>query len=184
MRRYFLGEDDLPNDLMVWNNDTTRMPARMHSEYLRGLFLENRLSAGRFAVEGSVVALKDIRYPLFIVGTESDHIAPWRSVYKIRLFTDGDLTFVLTNGGHNSGILSEPGHRRRHYRIGYRPADSNYVAPDKWLDKTPTTNGSWWPAMVDWLNDHSTDSTDPPALGGKNNNKKLPAAPGEYIHMV
>ena len=117
VQRYFLGRDDLPTDLRVWNADSTQMPARMHSDYLRSLFLENRLTAGRFAVEGRVIALKDISAPLFVVGTETDHIAPWRSVCKTRLFTDCDLTFVLTKGGHSGGILSEPGHKGRHNRI-------------------------------------------------------------------
>ena len=185
VRRYFLGEDDLPTDLTVWNNDTTRMPARMHSEYLRGLFLENRLSAGRFAVEGRVVALKDIRVPMFVVGTESDHIAPWRSVYKVRLFTDGDLTFVLTNGGHNGGILSEPGHKHRHYRQGHRPADALYTSPDEWLEATEIQQGSWWPAMADWIKSRSSGETAPPLMGGKRKGvEKLPKAPGAYIHQT
>ena len=133
VQRYFLGREDVPTDIGVWLSDTTRMPARMHSQYLRGLFLENRLTAGRFAVEGRVIALKDISVPLFVIGTETDHIAPWRSVYKTQLFTDSDLTFVLTKGGHNSGILSEPGHKGRHYRISHRPAGALYVGPDAWL---------------------------------------------------
>lgn len=185
VRRYFLGEDDMASDLTVWNNDTTRMPARMHSQYLRGLFLENRLSAGRFAVEGRTVALKDIRLPLFVVGTETDHIAPWRSVYKIRLFTDCDLTFVLTKGGHNGGILSEPGHRHRHYRLDHRAPGALYCAPDDWLERSVVHEGSWWPEMADWLKRQSSGETAPPPMGGKGvASKALPPAPGSYIHQA
>ena len=185
VKRYFLGREDLPTDLGVWNNDTTRMPARMHSEYLRGLFLENRLSAGRLAVEGRVIALKDIAAPLFVVGTESDHIAPWKSVYKTQLFTDSDLTFVLTKGGHNGGILSEPGHPRRHYRIGHRDAGALYVGPDGWLDQHQPIEGSWWPELSSWLLDRSGHPVSPPAMGAPEKDlAPLAPAPGSYVHQI
>ncbi|MEM8823537.1 MAG: alpha/beta fold hydrolase [Pseudomonadota bacterium] len=185
INRYFLGREDLPTDLGVWNGDTTRMPARMHSEYLRGLFLENRLTAGRFAVDGRVIALKDISVPLFVIGTETDHIAPWRSVYKTRLFTDCDLTFVLTSAGHNGGILSEPGHPRRHYRIGHRAAGSLYIDPDTWLAKHDPIRGSWWPEMAVWLTEHSTTPQEPPKMGGTaGRRKRRTPASGLYVHEV
>jgi poly[(R)-3-hydroxyalkanoate] polymerase subunit PhaC len=185
VNRYFLGREDLPTDLGVWNGDTTRMPARMHSEYLRGLFLENRLSAGRFAVEGRVIALKDVAAPLFVVGTETDHIAPWRSVYKTQLFTDGDLTFVLTRGGHNGGILSEPGHPRRHYRIGHREAGALYVGPELWLDQHQPIEGSWWPELSSWLLDLSGKPVPPPAMGAPERGlNPVAAAPGTYVHQI
>jgi polyhydroxyalkanoate synthase len=182
VQRYFLGRDDLPTDLGVWNADSTRMPARMHSQYLRSLFLENRLTAGRFAVEGRVIALKDISAPLFVVGTETDHIAPWRSVYKTQLFTDSDLTFVLTKGGHNGGILSEPGHKGRHYRISQRPAGALYVGPDAWLAQHAAKPGSWWPDWADWLSKRSGGLADAPNFGTQEKGfAPLPAAPGNYV---
>jgi polyhydroxyalkanoate synthase len=185
VRRYFLGKEDLPTDIGVWNADTTRMPACMHSQYLRGLFLENRLTAGRFAVEGQVIALKDIAVPMFIVGTETDHIAPWKSVYKIQLFTDCDLSFILTKGGHNGGILSEPGHAGRHYRISHRRAGARYVSPDAWLAKHAPKKGSWWPEWADWLAIKSTRRVPAPTLGAPAMGyAPIVTAPGTYVHQV
>jgi polyhydroxyalkanoate synthase subunit PhaC len=182
VQRYYLGREDVPIDIGVWLSDTTRMPARMHSQYLRGLFLENRLTAGRFAVEGRVIALKDLSVPLFVVGTEADHIAPWRSVYKTQLFTDSDLTFVLTKGGHNSGILSEPGHKGRHLRISHRPAGAHYVGPDAWLAETESKPGSWWLDWANWLTAQGGGLVSSPAMGATDRGlAPLCAAPGSYV---
>lgn len=163
---YMLGEREPAIDLTVWNADQTRLPYRMHSQYLRALFLENRLTAGRYAVAGRVIALKDIRTPMFVVGTETDHIAPWRSVYKVHLFTNNELTFVLTNGGHNAGIVSEPGHRGRRYRIATRRPGDRYVDSDTWLALAASKEGSWWPEWVRWLQSRSSaKQIAPPPMG-------------------
>lgn len=180
VRRYLMGLEEMPSDMGVWNADATRMPARMHSEYLRALFLENRLTAGRFSVGGRVIAMKDIKVPMFLVGTESDHIAPWHSVYKTKLFTDGDLHFVLTKGGHNGGIVSEPGHGHRHYRIGHRPAGARYMDPDHWFESHPRKEGSWWPEWGNWLAAQSGARVAPPKTGNARY-PELCAAPGSYV---
>jgi polyhydroxyalkanoate synthase len=185
LKEYWLGEREKASALTSWNADRTRMPARMHSQYLRGLFLENRLTSGRFAVEGRVIALKDIDAPMFVVGTESDHIAPWRSVYKISLFTDNELTFVLTNGGHNVGIVSEPGRADRHYSFGMRRPSDRYVDPDTWLAHATRAQGSWWPALADWLSARSSpDRVAPPPTGAVQRGlAPLCPAPGTYVHQ-
>jgi polyhydroxyalkanoate synthase len=182
VRQYLLGERSPLSDLMAWNADGTRMPARMHGQYLKSLFLENRLSRGRYAVEGRPVAITDIRVPIFAVGTERDHIAPWQSVYKIRLLSDTDVTFVLASGGHNAGIVSEPGHPGRHHRIMQMAADDGYIPPDLWAAQVPAREGSWWPAWEAWLAERSGPPQDPPSQGALA--KGLPVlgpAPGSYV---
>lgn len=141
---YCQGKRQSMNDLMAWNADATRMPYRMHSEYLRDLFLKNDLAEGRMMAGGSPVALQDIQTPLFSVGTIRDHVAPWKSVYKILLLTESDVTFVLTSGGHNAGIVSEPGHIGCSYQISTMPATARYTPPGQWQTNTPTKDGSWW----------------------------------------
>ncbi|MCL5776504.1 alpha/beta fold hydrolase [Limibaculum sp. FT325] len=183
LRTYLMGERDRMNDLMAWNADSTRMPYRMHSEYLRKLFLENELSAGKYEVEGRPVSLGDIRVPIFAVGTETDHVAPWRSAFKVHQQTDTEATFVLTNGGHNAGVVAEPGHPRRRYRIRTRGRDANHLSPDEWLQKAAQHEGSWWPAWTEWLARHSGALAVPPGLGLAAE-PGLPDAPGSYVLMT
>jgi len=183
IRNYVFGERDTMTDLMAWNSDQTRMPGRMHSEYLRGLFLENRLSAGRYAVEGRVIAMQDINVPVFALGTERDHIAPWRSVYKVNLFTDTEVTFALSSGGHNVGIVNPPANRRGTYRMQTRQRGDRYIDPDTWAAEAPTHDGSWWPAWENWLVAASGgERTPPPPLGAPEQHlPPLEPAPGSYV---
>jgi len=183
VNEYMLGERQPMFDLLAWNADATRMPYRMHSEYLRRLFLQNDLANGRYEVGGRPVALVDIKVPIFSVATEQDHIAPWRSVYKIHLLSDTDITFVLTNGGHNAGIVSEPGHRGRRYRVHTAHDHEPYRAPDNWYARAQEQGGSWWPEWQAWLAAHSEDQVNPPAMGNREAGlAALDDAPGRYVH--
>ena len=180
---YLMGRRSPMTDLMAWNADATRMPYRMHSEYLRRLFLDNDLFEGRYSVDGKSVELQDIRAPVFAVSTEYDHVAPWRSVYKINLIGGTDVTFVLTSGGHNAGIVSEPGHANRHYRISNHAADKPHLDADAWYETVPEIDGSWWPAWASWLEEKSTGRVAPPALGAPEQGlPPLGPAPGRYVH--
>lgn len=164
-------------DLLAWNADTTRMPYKMHSEYLEKLFLNNDFAKGRFTIEDQHVVAENIQMPTFAVSTEKDHVAPWQSVYKIHLMINGDITFVLTNGGHNAGIVSEPGHKGRYYRIYERKKGQSYINPQMWLDVAEKHDGSWWYSLHNWLVDHSPSKrVSAPSL-----DSSLPAAPGEYV---
>ena len=179
---YLLGERRPMNDLMAWNADATRMPAKMHAQYLRRLFLDDDLSEGRYPVDGRPVSLGDIALPVFSVGTITDHVAPWRSVYKLHYLSPAEITFVLTSGGHNAGIVSEPGRPRRSFRIATRPAGGNYVPPDPWIEATAPQAGSWWPAWAAWLRERSAAPVAPPSIGAPRKGcKPLDDAPGRYV---
>ena len=179
---YLLGEREPMIDLMAWNADATRMPYRMHSEYLRSLFLNNELAEGRYRVGGRPITITDIHIPMFVVSTVNDHVAPWRSVYKIHLFSDTEVTFLLTSGGHNAGIVSEPGHPHRSYQMATHTEGNIYVDPDNWQARTPVHEGSWWPAWEAWLVTHSSDQLPPPPLGAPEKGYPLLSnAPGTYV---
>ena len=181
MREYLMGEREQPSDLMAWNADTTHMPARMHNEYLTSLYLHNALAAGAYRVggrEGRAVSLADLRMPVFMVGTNRDHVSPWRSVYKLHHLCEAQITFVLASGGHNAGIVSEPGHAHRSYRIGTRAAHGPWIDPAAWEREAAEHEGSWWPAWHEWLAAHSSKKRAPPTLP---RGASLGAAPGEYV---
>lgn len=163
--------------LLAWNADATRMPYKMHSEYLEKLFLNNDFAEGHFILDGKPVVGENIRIPAFVVSTEKDHVAPWKSVYKTHLLINSDITFVLANGGHNAGIVSEPGHEGRYYHIRERKKDSTYLDPKTWLKKAEFREGSWWIAWHDWLVIHSSKKQ----VSAPKLDKKLPNAPGKYV---
>ena len=173
---YMMGEDDMASDLMAWNADTTRMPYKMHSQYLRKLFLNNDLATGHYMIDGHPISLSDLHLPIFAVGTETDHVAPWKSAYKIGFLSNSPVTFVLTKGGHNAGVISEPGHARRHYRIHTSERDDHYLSPEDWVNEADLKEGSWWEAWSAWLAPQSGAEINPPKMG-----EALCDAPGTYV---
>jgi len=181
---YLMGERTPMSDLMAWNADSTRMPYRMHTEYLKRFYLDNELASGRFMVDDRPAAIQNIRVPMFVVGTERDHVAPWRSVYKIHFLADKDtVTFALTSGGHNAGIVSEPGKPGRHFRIATRHKTDPCVSADEWIATASFAEGSWWPAWVEWLyRRSSSESVSLPTMGMlSNGHVLLENAPGTYV---
>ncbi len=183
VRDYLVGERQPVNDLMAWDYDTTRLPYKMHSEYLRSLFLNNDLVEGRFKIDNEAISLPDISVPIFVVSTIKDHVAPWKSVYKIHYFTDTKITFVLTNAGHNTGIVNEPGEPGRSYQMLTHGRHDKHYAPDTWQQKAPQFDGSWWPAWESWITDYSsTTKTRLPPMGNPQKGVTILCdAPGTYV---
>jgi len=184
VHEYMMGERRPMIDLMAWNADATRLPYRMHSEYLRQLFLNNDLAEGRFLVDGRPIALTDVRAPVFAVGTLHDHVAPWRSTYKVNLQLDTEVTYLLASGGHNAGIVSEPGHDGRSFQVLTKTDSERYLDPDAFLETAPRKDGSWWPEWVAWLNARSSEPVAAPAMGAPQAGyAPLADAPGSYVLM-
>jgi polyhydroxyalkanoate synthase subunit PhaC len=190
IHQYLMGLRTPLTDMKAWNTDATRLPYRMHSQYLRSLYLKNDFSEGRFKIDSKPIVLNDVHLPMFIVSTEWDHVSPWHSVYKIHLLTNSEITFVLSTGGHNVGVVNPPNlaiQSARHpisYRIEVRPEDGVYKAPDTWAAHAEQRKGSWWPALQEWLAINSNEPIAPRAIGGRGKSRltALQDAPGSYVH--
>lgn len=182
IERYFLGNDNDLNDLMTWNSDGTRMPHRMQSEYLRSCYLDNDLAEARYLVDDKPVSVGDIRVPAFVLATNKDHVAPWKSVYKATRLLGSDITFALSSGGHNGGVVAKPVNPRRSYQIGLHKSSDNYIDPDTWVAQTELQNGSWWSAWNAWLDEQTSATTAPPSIGNAEAGFDIIRdAPGEYV---
>jgi polyhydroxyalkanoate synthase subunit PhaC len=182
LQTYVKGERTGVNDLMAWNADGTRMAYRMHTDYLHQLYLDNDLAEGRYVALGETLDLAAVEQPMFVVGTETDHVAPWKSVYKVgKLVRSKDYTFCLTSGGHNAGIISGPQHPKRRHRVLTIKAGARLPAPGQYLKKVEPVPGSWWPTFAAWLAAHSTRTKVAPPKMGAAGYKPVCDAPGEYV---
>jgi len=185
VHEYLMGARTPMTALRAWNADATRLPARMHSEYLRQLYLRNDLAEGRYKVDGRPVDLADITVPMFVVATERDHVSPWASVYRIQRLARSEITFVLTSGGHNVGIVNPPtgpaAHPQASYRM-HRDAPRNASAdPQEWLAGAGKFEGSWWPSWQHWLAEHSSGTIAARPVAAPRFDGPPVAAPGTYV---
>jgi polyhydroxyalkanoate synthase len=183
VRDYLMGERKPETDLSAWNADATRMPYRQHREYLERLYLNNELAQGRYLVDGRPIALTDIRVPMFVVGTQRDTVSPWRSVYKVQLLANSQVTFCLSTGGHNVGVVNPPDLSvGRSFQIATHEAAERYVDPDTWLATAEVRAGSWWPGWERWLRERAGKQIAAPTVGSASAGfAPLDDAPGQYV---
>lgn len=185
LHEYLMGARTPMTAMRAWNADATRMPARMHSEYLRRLYVDNELAKGSYRVQGEAIRLRSLRMPLFVVSTERDHVSPWRSVFKVLRLVEGPARFVLVSGGHNVGIVSPPAgpdaFAQASYRWADQGADAAPVDADAWLRRARRAAGSWWPAWSRWLRAQGSGPVPARAVGPVRFDGRLIAAPGENV---
>ncbi|HTB89223.1 MAG TPA: class I poly(R)-hydroxyalkanoic acid synthase, partial [Steroidobacteraceae bacterium] len=147
INNYLLGKSPFPFDLLYWNHDSTRMPAAMHSFYLRNMYQENLLSKpGGISLDGVPIDLRKISTPSFLLSTREDHIAPWRSTYAATQLYRGPVKFVLSGSGHIAGVVNPPGGKYGHWENGKNPP-----TPEGWLTTATAQPNSWWPTWESWI---------------------------------
>ena len=177
INNYLLGKEPFPFDLLYWNSDSTRMPAAMHSFYLRNMYQQNRLSRpGGITLAGVPIDLRKIKTPTFILSTREDHIAPWRSTYVATQLYKGPVTFVLAASGHIAGVVSPPSKSK----YGHWTNDKLPKEPEAWLKDAQFHDGSWWPRWEDWVKQFAGGEVDARAPGA-GPLKPLADAPGTYV---
>jgi polyhydroxyalkanoate synthase subunit PhaC len=178
VNNYLLGKEPIPFDLLYWNSDATRMPAAMHSFYLRNMYHENRLvKPGGISLGGVPIDLHRIRTPSFLLSTREDHIAPWRSTYAATQIYSAPVKFVLSESGHIAGVINPPGSKYGHWQNDELPK-----TPDEWLKKAASVPGSWWPAWDEWVSQFSGGTVaarDP----GSGRLRAIEDAPGSHVRV-
>lgn len=177
VNNYLLGKDPLPFDMLHWNSDAVRMPAKMHTDFLRNMYLKNRLiQPNKISINNTPIDIRHIDLPLFIIAAMEDHIAPWKSVYPLSTTTTGKNRFILAGSGHVAGVFNPP--QKNKYYFLENKVDKFPTSPDEWLETASKTTGSWWPTWKEWLSSFSGKKI--PAI--KPDPKSiLDEAPGTYV---
>ena len=179
INNYLMGRDPFPFDLLYWNSDSTRMPAAMHSYYLRNFYLKNLLAQpGGIRLNGVPIDLSKVRTPVYFASTVEDHIAPWRSTYAGARLFGGPSRFVLGGSGHIAGIVNPPAANKYSYWTGAGLAKS----ADEWLKNAAQQPGSWWPDWAGWVAQHAGEKM-AARVPGKGQLKAIEDAPGSYVRM-
>jgi polyhydroxyalkanoate synthase len=178
VNNYLLGKSPFPFDLLYWNADSTRMPAAMHSFYLRNMYQENLLvRPGGITLNGVPIDLAKIKTPSFLLSTREDHIAPWRSTYAATQLYKGPVKFVLSASGHIAGVVNPPGSKYGHWEN-----DENPPTPEEWLTTATAVSDSWWPVWERWISQYSGGEV-PARRPGDGKLKPLEDAPGSYVKV-
>jgi polyhydroxyalkanoate synthase len=178
VNNYLLGKSPFPFDLLYWNADSTRMPATMHSFYLRKMYQENLLvQPGGITLGGVPIDLRKIKTPAFLLSTREDHIAPWRSTYAATQIYSGPVKFVLSASGHIAGVVNPPGSKYGHWEN-----DDNPPSADEWLAGATQHPGSWWPVWEQWIARYAGGEV-PARQPGDGNLKPIEDAPGSYVKV-
>jgi poly[(R)-3-hydroxyalkanoate] polymerase subunit PhaC len=174
---WLMGEHPPAFDILAWNADSTRLPAALHSFYLRSCYVHNEFARGELELAGQRVSPAAIAVDLYVLAAKEDHIAPWRSSFEaVRLFSSSDVRFVLTSSGHIAGIVNPPSPKSTHWTDGEPAADA-----ESWFASATRHEGSWWEDWATWVAARAGDRRDPPPIGSEAH-PALGAAPGTYVH--
>jgi polyhydroxyalkanoate synthase subunit PhaC len=178
VNNYLLGKDPAPFDLLYWNSDSTRMPANVHSFYLREFYMNNRLSQGRLVLDNTRIDLKKVKVPVYNLACKDDHIAPLASVFRVGKYFGGETRLVVSGSGHIAGVVNPPAANKYHYWTDGASSSSH----EDWMKSAKEHPGSWWTDWLDWITSRSGDKVTAP-VPGEGPLEVLCDAPGEYVRV-
>jgi polyhydroxyalkanoate synthase len=178
INNYLKGNQPAAFDMLYWNSDSTRIPEKLHSDYLRSMYLNNLLAKKEYKFNDQILDMSKIKTPMFHVATTEDHIAPWKSVYMGLSQYNSNIEFTLANSGHIAGIIQGKGAKPgKQYYFENKKLEKD---SEKWLEQSKRVEGSWWPKWMEWLKQYSGELKDANQINLKKL-KEIYKAPGQYV---
>jgi polyhydroxyalkanoate synthase len=177
VNNYLMGKQPPAFDILYWNADTTRLPARLHHDYLDLIFTNPFVNANKLSIHGVPIDMGKVDLDSYVIAGTTDHITPWKACYQTARILNDNTTFILSNSGHLQSLLNPPGNPK----AWFVTAPASETDADKWLTTAKRVEGSWWLHWRDWLSERSGEKLAKPASLGSGRNPPLAAAPGTYV---